>query len=283
MKTDNLFYLLFQTLPEVLFELLEEPTYRARDYQFSSTEVKQTTRTIDAVFTTNNKEYPIYFVEVQFQRDTDFYYRLVTEIYMYLGQFMPSQPWQGIVLWARRSIEPKIPPEYENLFQQNLIKIIYLDEIEPTSVGLGIIDLLVAREKDTTPEKVQLLTTKAKETIVDNTLQRNIIELIEKVIVYKFPKKSNKELEEMFGLSEWQETQFYKDVKLEGLLEGEAKGKLEGLLEGEAKGKLEGLLEGKLKSIPGLLKLGLSPKQIATALELDLEIIQQEINRLSAN
>jgi predicted transposase YdaD len=87
----------------------------------------------------------------------------------------------------------------------------------------------------------------------------------------------------MFGLSEWQETQFYKDVKLEGLLEGEAKGKLEGLLEGEAKGKLEGLLEGKLKSIPGLLKLGLSPEQIATALELDLEIIQQEINRLSAN
>ena len=75
----------------------------------------------------------------------------------------------------------------------------------------------------------------------------------------------------MFGLSEWQETQFYKDVKLEGLLEG------------EAKGKLEGLLEGKLKSIPGLLKLGLSPEQIATALELDLEIIQQEINRLSAN
>jgi len=263
MKTDNLFYQLFQTLPEVLFELLEEPTYRAKDYQFDSIEVKTISKTIDAVFTTNNKEYPIYFAEVQFQRDTDFYYRLVTEIFMYLGQYRPNQTWQGVVLWAKRPIEPKIPPEYENLFQQNLIKIIYLDEIEPTSVGLGIIDLLVAREKDTTREKVQLLTTKAKETIVDNTLQRNIIELIEKVIVYKFPTKSNKELEEMFGLTEWQETQFYKDVKLEGLLEGEAK--------------------GKLKTIPGLLKLGLSPEQIATALELDLEIIKQEIDKLSAN
>ncbi|MEI6381409.1 MAG: Rpn family recombination-promoting nuclease/putative transposase [Cyanobacteriota bacterium ELA615] len=271
MKTDNLFYQLFQTLPEVLFELLEEPTDRARDYQFASIEVKSISKTIDAVFTTNNKEYPIYFVEVQFQKDHNFYYRLVTEIYMYLGQFMPSQSWQGIVLWARRAIDPKIPPEYEHLFQQNLIKIIYLDELEPTSLGLGIIDLVVALEKDTTPEKVQLLTTKAKETIVDNTLQRNIIELIEKVIIYKFPKKSNKELEAMFGLSEWKQTQFYKDVKLEGKLEG----LLEGLLEGEAKGKL--------KTIPGLLKLGLSAEQIATALELDLEIIQQEINKLSAN
>jgi predicted transposase YdaD len=63
----------------------------------------------------------------------------------------------------------------------------------------------------------------------------------------------------MFGLSEWQQTQFYKDVKLEELL------------------------EGKLKSIPGLLKLGLSPEQIATALELDLEIIQQEIDKLETN
>ncbi len=178
---------------------------------------------------------------------------------MYLGQYRPNQSWQGVVLWAKRALESQIPPEYAPLFQQNLIKIIYLDEIEPTTIGLGIIDLLVACEKDTIPEKVQLLTTKAKETIVDNTLQRNIIELIEKIIVYKFPKKSNKELEEMFGLSEWQQTQFYKDVKLEGLL------------------------EGKLKSIPGLLKLGLSPEQIATALELDLEIIQQEIDKLETN
>ncbi len=71
MKTDNLFYQLFQTLPEVLFEILEEPTDRAKDYQFASIEVKSISKTIDAVFTTNNKEYPIYFVEVQFQKDKE--------------------------------------------------------------------------------------------------------------------------------------------------------------------------------------------------------------------
>ena len=164
--------------------------------------------------------------------------------------------------------------EYDLLFEQNLIKIIYLDEIEPTSLGLGIIDLVTSSQQDA-PQKVKLLTKKAKEFIVENTLQRDVVELIERIIIYKFPQKSNKELQDMFGLAEWKQTQFYKDVKLEGLLEGEAKGKLEG--------KLEGLQEGKLKTIPGLVKLGLSPEQISMVLELDLKFVNQEISKLSAN
>ena len=251
MKTDSLFYKLFQVLPETLFELLGESSQRARDYQFTSIEVKQTSKTIDGVFTTDNKELKIYFVEVQFQKDEDLYYRLISEITTYIGQFRPKQPWQGVVLWARRSIESNIPLEYEFFFNQNLIEIIYLDEIEPNSLALGIIDLVVGSPKDTTAQKVQLLTTRTKETVGDSTLQRDIIELIERVIIYKFPQKSNKELEEMFGLAEWKETQFYKDVKL----------------------------EGKLETIPLLVRLGLSPEQIAKELEIDLEIVKQEISK----
>jgi len=263
MKTDSLFYKLFQVLPETLFELLGESSQRARDYQFTSIEVKQTSKTIDGVFTTDNKELKIYFVEVQFQKDEDLYYRLISEITTYIGQFKPKQPWQGVVLWARRSIESNIPLEYEFFFNQNLIEIIYLDEIEPNSLALGIIDLVVGSPKDTTAQKVQLLTTSTKETVGDSTLQRDIIELIERVIIYKFPQKSNKELEEMFGLAEWKETQFYKDVKLEGIKEG----------------KLEGIKEGKLETIPLLVKLGLSPEQIAKELDIDLEIVKQEISK----
>ena len=266
MRTDNLFYQLFQILPEALFELIDQPSQRASDYQFTSVEVKELSRTIDGLFTTSNKEYPIYFVEVQFQRDENFYYRLITEIYIYLGQYKPGQSWQAVVLWAKRNIEPTIPKEYDLLFEQNLIKIIYLDEIEPTSLGLGIIDLVTSPQQDA-PQKVKLLTKKAKEFIAENTLQRDVVELIERIIIYKFPQKSSKELEDMFGLAEWKQTQFYKDVRLEGLLEGEAKG----------------LLEGKLETVPLLLNLGLSPETIARELDLDIEIINQEISKLSAN
>ena len=51
--------------------------------------------------------------------------------------------------------------------------------------------------------------------------------------------------------------------------------------ETEARAKLEGKLEGKLETIPGLVKLGLAPEQIATALELDKATILEVINTMS--
>ncbi len=58
MRTDNLFYQLFQILPEALFELIDQSSQRALDYQFTSAEVKELSRTIDGLFTTNNRNHP---------------------------------------------------------------------------------------------------------------------------------------------------------------------------------------------------------------------------------
>ncbi|MGK7944822.1 MAG: hypothetical protein AB4058_10180 [Microcystaceae cyanobacterium] len=65
----------------------------------------------------------------------------------------------------------------------------------------------------------------------------------------------------MFNLVDWQETQFYKDV----------------FQEGELKGELKGEIKGKLATLPLLLKLGLTPEQIAEELNLELAIINQYI------
>jgi len=266
MKTDNIFYKLFQTLPGVLFELIGEPAEKATEYTFKSVEVKELSKTIDGVFLPEDKNQPIYFIEVQFQRDDLFYYRLITEIFFYLGQYKIEQDWKGIVIWAKRSLE--IPPSksYNALFVQNQIEIIYLDEIaqrEPTSIGLGIIGLIVAKE-ETAVEKVQGLAETTRTTITDNSLQRDVIELIERVIIYKFPHYSSKELEAMFGLAEWKQTQFYKDVKAEG--------KEEGLEEGKA--------ELTRKFVANLLKMGMNLEQIAQVTELSLIEVQALKNEM---
>jgi len=60
---------LFQTLPGVLFELIGEPTEKATGYTFTSVKVKELSKTIDGVFIPEDKNQPIYFVEVQFQKD----------------------------------------------------------------------------------------------------------------------------------------------------------------------------------------------------------------------
>jgi predicted transposase YdaD len=40
-KTDTIFYRIFQTAPELLFELLGEPAEIAQNYEFRSVEIKQ--------------------------------------------------------------------------------------------------------------------------------------------------------------------------------------------------------------------------------------------------
>ncbi|MBH8564251.1 DUF2887 domain-containing protein [Nostoc sp. CENA67] len=67
MKTDSIFYRLFQTFPGILFELIGRQPSEASAYQFSSVELKQTAFRIDGLFlpTVNQPEYPIVFLEVQ--------------------------------------------------------------------------------------------------------------------------------------------------------------------------------------------------------------------------
>ncbi len=50
MKTDSLFYRLFQTLPRLLFDLIMQPPDHAPQYRFASVEVKQTGFRVDGVF-----------------------------------------------------------------------------------------------------------------------------------------------------------------------------------------------------------------------------------------
>ena len=53
MKTDSIFYRLFQEIPSIFFELIGNSPQLAKLYQFSSVEVKQTALRIDGVFLPN--------------------------------------------------------------------------------------------------------------------------------------------------------------------------------------------------------------------------------------
>ncbi len=64
MKTDSIFYRLFQELSAIFFELIGNPPETANIYQFASVEIKQTALRIDGVFLPIQDEAnPIYFVE----------------------------------------------------------------------------------------------------------------------------------------------------------------------------------------------------------------------------
>ncbi|MFZ4702374.1 MAG: DUF2887 domain-containing protein, partial [Candidatus Methylumidiphilus sp.] len=68
MKTDSLFYSLFQHLPGLIFELSGWQVERPQDYRFQSVELKQTAFRLDGLFTPpeGDENSPLLFAEVQF-------------------------------------------------------------------------------------------------------------------------------------------------------------------------------------------------------------------------
>ena len=73
-------------MPTAIFETLGLPQETADLYTFESVEIKALSFRIDGVFLPQNAEGPIYFVEVQFQKDVGFYARFFSVIFMYLDK-----------------------------------------------------------------------------------------------------------------------------------------------------------------------------------------------------
>lgn len=82
MKTDSLFYRLFQALPRLFFDLVGLPTLPAEQYRFQSVELKQTALRLDGLFRppVDRPDLPLFFIEMQFQPTQDLYPRLFAEL-----------------------------------------------------------------------------------------------------------------------------------------------------------------------------------------------------------
>jgi predicted transposase/invertase (TIGR01784 family) len=261
-KTDSLFYRLFQTFPSIFFELINRPPEEANNYQFSSVEIKQTAFRIDGVFLPETgEENPIYFLEVQFQPNSEFYSRLFAEICLYLRQNKPENDWRAVVLYPNQSLDTGDIKHYREFFTSQRVRRIYLNqlgEIADQSIGVGTIKLVISPEENAV-EQARNLINKVRSEIADELTQTQVLQLIETILVYKLPNKTQEEIEAMFGLSELKQTRVYQDAFREGEI------------------------VGKLATVPRLLALGLTVEQIAEALELDVEQVKKAAEQQSAN
>jgi predicted transposase/invertase (TIGR01784 family) len=241
MKTDTLFYQLFQSFHSLLFELIDRPVSEAEGYQFSSAEVKEKTFRFDGIFMPMAQDKPIFLVEVQFQPKEDFYWEFLAEIFLYLNQYRPSQDWQAVAIFARRRFEPEIPQHFRELIASGRIARVYLEdwlERQTDSLGIGIVQLVLAPDAKTSELAKRLASKVVQE--VDVQSRDRIVKFIETVLVYKFPKLSPQEIEAMFTLSDLKQTRVYQDA----LKEGERLGEQRGLQMGEQIGEQRGLQMG---------------------------------------
>ncbi|MBD2290609.1 MAG: Rpn family recombination-promoting nuclease/putative transposase [Microcystis sp.] len=277
MKRDSIFYRLFETFPESFFDLLNLPPETVNHYQFSSLEVKQLAFRLDGVFLPDNLNDPIYFVEVQFQKDERFYSRFFSEIFLYFHQSELSQNWQGVIIYPHREIENSPKSRYQEFFESGRVNCYYLNQLdEGDSLGVKVLQLIVESEQKTLEQGKELIQ-QVRQQFQESLKRQDILELIETILIYKLPKLNRKEIEKMFSLSDLRETKVYQEALEEGKEEGELSAKKSLILR---------QLNLKLGSIP--LKLEqkikqLNPNQLDNlALALlnfsDLEDLQQWLN-----
>ena len=105
MKTDPLFYRLFQALPSLALELAGIEIPGAERYAFQAEEVKQTAFRLDGLLLppADLPDAPVVFVEAQMQSDEEFYGRLFAEMFLYLYRAKPQRRWRTVVIYPGQS------------------------------------------------------------------------------------------------------------------------------------------------------------------------------------
>ncbi len=193
----------------------------------------------------------------QMQPDTDFYGRYFAEIYLYLKQYKIIRPWRGLLILKsrRHDLGSEIPYQYQ---LDNQVQRLYLQDLlhqNPLSPNLALLQLIILPKTKTVQAAQNLLQSSKGQAEF-----RQKLDLVEAILVNKFPNLSLEEILKMLDLktADITQTRFYQDVFQLGRQEGEQKGRQEGeqkgRLEGEQKGRLEGEQEGEAKLIIRQLK-----------------------------
>ena len=247
MHTDTPFYRLFQERPALVFELAGLPVPADLDYRLHAEEVKQTAFRLDGVLRpeAGRDDLPLVFVETQFQHRANFYARWFASIFLYLFRHPGiTRSWRAVVVFPDHATDSGTLAPYEPLLNCGLLHRVYLaDLLDDPAPGFGtrLARLVVMEPAIMVAEARALLAEPGPEGLRANTL-----DLIETILVYKFPKLSRDEIRTMLHLpqTELKKTRFYQEVFHEGHQEGREEGREEGRQEGRQEGCQEGEQHG---------------------------------------
>ncbi len=126
-------YEIFQTFPDIVFELLDMASPRGATYSFTSQEIKQTSFRIDGILLPPiyAVDLPVVFVEVQGYKDTQgtLYSSFFSQIFLYLHDYQPPNDWCAALIFLKRNLDPVLPRQYQDFADSPRFRRIYLDEL----------------------------------------------------------------------------------------------------------------------------------------------------------
>ena len=228
MKTDKLFYRIFLSQPSLIAELLSDIPEDC-EFEYSAPVVKEKEVRLDGLLTpiSDNPDLPLVFLEAQMQKDSEFYSRFFCGLFVYLHQYKITRFWRGLLILRDRSQDLGSERPYQGLLN-NQVQKLYLDDLltqENLSPNLAILKLVITPEIEAISQAQSIL---GKAKTVEE-FRRNL-DLVEAILVNKFPKLSIEEIQRMLDLREADVTQtrFYQEVLQIGRREGEQQGMQQG-------------------------------------------------------
>ena len=279
MKTDTLFYRLFQAYPALALEAAGIVVDDPQGYQFRSEEVKETAFRLDGLLIPppTTPQAPLVFLEAQMQGNNEFYGRFWAELFLYLyRRAEPDQTWQAMVMYPDRATE-RPDARYAPLLDLPIVHRVYLADLAnhpAPSVGLQLLRLLAAKP-EVIRQQAQRLAQQAHTNPAALPLPLSaLLNLLETILVYRLPSLTYAEMQAMLGLThtDLKQSRFYQEVFQEGQKEGLEKGMEKGLEKGLEKGRETGRREESLSMVLRLLRrrLGVLPS-----------VQEEQIRRLS--
>jgi predicted transposase YdaD len=218
MKTDPLFYELFQAAPQTFFELLQITP--SCPYRFESITVKASERRMDGVFEPTVAGQPIYFLEVQAFPDVTIYFRQVHEVMVFFAQrpHLINAEWQGVVLWLDKTDDPgfgtlKLLARKPKPRLRSLDLIALLRQLPEDSLALNVLrPLLATDEREVRQHVVQWVKHIRQTPALDADTEERLLSVLSQLIEQKFNRLTYKELSEMLRLTPLRETTSVQEV-----------------------------------------------------------------------
>lgn len=130
---------------------------------------------------------------------------------------------------------------------------------------------LIGLKEDLAPDRARELLGRVEGQVTDTAQRQRLLELVLTMLVYKFPPLGREEIRLMLGIDELKQTRFYQEMAQEEQEIGVQRGLQQGLQQGVQQGVQQMLS----RTVPVLLRTGLSIEQIAQQLQVDVETVRQ--------
>jgi predicted transposase YdaD len=182
------------------------------------------------------------------------FYRLFCEIFLYLRQYKPKNPWQAVVIFPNEKVDKGNMFHYGDL-KPRLQKIYLINSLPETTAdtSLNLLKMIISKNE----QRVIDIARKLIEIEPDLAQQSLLYTFVETIILYRCPDLTRKEIETMihFPKVNIKHTPLYQEALAEGIAEGIDQGEYKKSLQLTFKllihrfGKLKRAQESQIKSL----------------------------------